>query len=118
VTGSGVKIVGPGTATGFKTRIASEGIYLGGGNGSVRGVTVTGNRDGVDLDSAGNSVRGNVVTDNGRYGIVAIGTGNTIIGNYAQGNSTFDLYDANVNCDSNVWNGNDFGTAFPSSCIN
>jgi parallel beta-helix repeat protein len=67
--------------------------------------------------SAGNDVRGNVVTDNAGGGIAAasqLGTGNTIIGNFAQDNTRFggfDLFDGNTNCDSNVWRGNDFGTA-------
>jgi hypothetical protein len=42
------------------------------------------------------------------------------IGNYAHGNGTGgvakDLGDTHTNCDSNVWLGNDFGTA-NQSCI-
>ena len=114
VGGSGVKIVGPGTVTGFK-----EGIFLGGGgNGSVRGVTAAGNGIGIDLHSSGNDVRGNVTTDNSEFGIVADSgaTGNMIIGNYAHGNTSDDLVDFNPSCDSNVWRGNDFETA-NQSCI-
>jgi parallel beta-helix repeat protein len=113
VNGSGVKIVGPGTVSGF-----GNGIVLEGGDGSVRGVTVTGNdAQGIELESSGNDVRGNVATDN-FFGIAAglLGTGNTIIGNYAHGNSNFDLFDLHSNCDSNVWRGNDFGIA-NQSCI-
>jgi parallel beta-helix repeat protein len=109
--GSGDQIVGPGTVTGFIT----AGIVLGGGGGgSVRGVTASGNSIGI-LVGSGNSVRGNVATDNG-FGIVAGSGGNTIIGNYAHGNFDDDLFDGNNACGSNVWRGNDFGTA-NESCI-
>jgi parallel beta-helix repeat protein len=111
----GVKIVGPGTVTGAST----AAIFLTGDNGSVRGIMATDNDVGILIvGSAGNSVRGNVVTDNGS-GIVA-GTGatdNSIVGNFVHFNGTIDLLDGNVNCDSNVWKGNAFGTASPSSCI-
>jgi parallel beta-helix repeat protein len=111
VQGANAKIVGPGTITGWGT----FGIVLtSGGNGKVRGVTVTNNRDrGIFVSSAGNDLRGNVITDNEDGGIVLTvdGTANTIIGNSAHGNGEFDLVDPNANCDSNVWRGNDFGTA-------
>jgi parallel beta-helix repeat protein len=113
VFGSGAKIVGPGTVSRFGT-----GIGIRGDDGSVRGVTATGNAsNGIAVDGSGNDVRGNVTTDNSAFGIVAGGgpTGNTIIGNYAHGNGA-DLADFNSNCDSNVWRGNDFGTA-NQSCI-
>jgi hypothetical protein len=110
------KIVGPGTLDLWDP----NGISLGGGNGSVRGVTVTRDSIGIEIESSDNSVRGNLDTSNG-FGVFGIdvdtGTGNTIIGNSAHGNSGFDLVDNNANCDSNVWRGNDFGTAFPASCI-
>lgn len=107
VHGSGAKILGPGTVTGY-----GAGVRLEGGGGSVGGVTVTENHLGIDMASAANSVRGNVATGND-FGIAAVSgaTGNTIIGNYAHGNSFLDLFDDNASCDSNVWRGNDFGTA-------
>lgn len=111
--GSGAKIRGPGTVTSF-----GAGIDVNGTNGSVRGVTATENSfEGIDLESPGNTVKGNVTTSNS-FGIFVDGgaTGNTIIGNYSHGNSTDDLVDFNSNCDSNVWRGNDFGTA-NQSCI-
>jgi parallel beta-helix repeat protein len=113
VFSSGVTIVGPGTvSTGF-----GRGIILAGGDGSVRGVTVNRDGNGIVLISADNSVRGNVTTGNG-FGIIAASgaTGNTIIGNYAHPSSVDDLFDANANCDSNVWLGNDFETA-NQTCI-
>jgi parallel beta-helix repeat protein len=113
VGGSGAQVTGPGKVTGFVI-----GIALGGGGGSVRGVTATDNFWGIVPASAGNSVRGNVTTNN----LIGINvqpeaTGNTIIGNYAHENGTDDLFDNNPNCDSNVWRGNDFGTA-NQPCIN
>jgi parallel beta-helix repeat protein len=108
--GTGATIVGPGTVSGWQV-----GIFLDGGNGSVRGITANGNGSGIDIDSAGNDVRGNVTSGN-NGGIVAEpgATGNTIIGNSATGNG-IDLHDANTNCDSNVWRGNDFTTSFDPS---
>jgi parallel beta-helix repeat protein len=109
--GSGDTIVGPGTVSGWQ-----NGINLAGGSGSVRGVTVTNNAGpGIFIPTAGNSVRGNVATDNFE-GIEAKGSGNTIIGNYAHGNTRGDLIDSSGICTSNVWRGNDFRTASPS-CI-
>lgn len=98
--GSGAKITGPGTVTGF-----AVGIYVNGVNGSVGGVTATENSfEGIDLESPGNIVKGNVTTGNS-FGIFVDGgaSGNTIIGNYSHGNSTYDLVDFNFNCHSNVW---------------
>jgi hypothetical protein len=115
-SGSGDQIVGPGTVTGANTR--AIGLFVG-GNDTVRGVTVsvTGSSEGIEIGSAGNDVRGNVVTGTGTFGIVvdSLATGNTIIGNFAHGSGT-DLVDNNVNCDSNVWRGNDFGSA-NQTCI-
>jgi parallel beta-helix repeat protein len=114
VFGASAKILGPGTVT---SAPHGSGIDLvEGGDGIVRGVTATGNEFGISIESAGNDVRGNVVTDNTETGIDVFGaTDNTIIGNSATGNGT-DLKDSNPTCDSNVWRGNDFGTA-NQSCI-
>jgi len=111
--GTGDKILGPGTVTGW----GDDGIDLF-GSSSVRGVTVTGNFNGIEVQGAGNSVRGNTVTGNGGDGIYADGgtTGATIIGNTATGNGGVDLVDLSFECTSNVWRGNDFGTA-NQSCI-
>jgi parallel beta-helix repeat protein len=111
----GINVVGPGTITGAST----AAIFLAGGSGRVRGVTATGNDVGILMVlSAGNSVRGNVVTGNGSGIVAGTGaTGNSIIGNFVHFNATIDLLDGNINCDSNVWRGNSFGSASPSSCI-
>jgi parallel beta-helix repeat protein len=118
VSGSGVRIVGPGTISAFDA--VQPGISLSGGGGSVNGVTVTGSFGiGIAIGSEGNSVRGNVVRGNDRGIVVFPGmTDNTIIGNFARDNRVVDLVDANGNCTSNVWRGNDFdpGSADPS-CI-
>jgi parallel beta-helix repeat protein len=112
VFGSGSSILGPGTLSNW-----NFGIDLEGGRDSVRGVMASGNGFGIVPDSAGNSVRGNVLRGN-LAGIVAEpgATGNTIIGNFAHGNVRVDLADVNPSCDSNMWRGNDFGTA-NQSCI-
>lgn len=111
-----VNVVGPGTLTGWETGIAGPGD-----NGSVRGVTATNNNFGIAISNfvTGVSIRGNVATSNTSIGIAVGGgsTDNTIIGNFAHQNGESDLADGNNNCDSNVWRGNDFGTADPSSCI-
>lgn len=117
--GGPVSIVGPGTISGW----GEAGIHLL-GNSTVRGVTATGNSFGIEIRGPGDSVRGNVTTGNADVGMVLDpgATGNTIIGNFAYGNggrfpgSGVDLFDSNANCDSNVWLGNDFGTA-NMSCI-
>jgi parallel beta-helix repeat protein len=113
VSGSGATILGPGTLSGW-----DRAIYVG-TSGSVLAVKATGNNTGIYVNSTGGTdVLGNVTTDNTNYGILVPegATGNTIIGNYAHGNPSFDLFDGNANCDSNVWLGNDFGTA-NQSCI-
>jgi hypothetical protein len=101
-------IVGPGTIGGW----FEAAVFLGGGNGSLRGVTATDNFADIGILSAGNSIRGDVATGSEDAGIFAGpgATGNTIIGNFAHDNPD-DLVDDNANCDSNVWRGNDFGTA-------
>jgi hypothetical protein len=43
--------------------------------------------------------------------------GNTIIETGSRGNSVYDLFDGNPNCDSNLWRVNGFTTANPTSCI-
>jgi parallel beta-helix repeat protein len=65
-----------------------------------------------------NTIIGNVADNNQIVGILMDNgaTDNTIIGNVATGNSTDDLFDFNGSCDSNVWKGNDFGSA-NQSCI-
>jgi parallel beta-helix repeat protein len=106
VFGSRDSVVGPGTITGT----FGLNIDLAGGD-SVVGVSMTTAVDGILIGGSGNSVRGNVVTGNFGYGIAAVGGGNTIVGNSVHGNGLDDLFDNNPGCDSNVWKGNDFGTA-------
>jgi parallel beta-helix repeat protein len=117
VFGSGAIIVGPGTITGW----GQAGIGLAADGESVRGVTVPGNQVGIRLfgASVGNSIRANVANQNA-FGIALDpgSTGNTIIGNTALNNTSVDLFDANFNCDSNVWRGNDFDPGSTNqSCI-
>jgi parallel beta-helix repeat protein len=110
-SGTNADIRGPGTITGFQ----HIGIQLGSG-GRVTGVTLTHNGLGIDVAGSGSSVKGNVATDNDSGITVVLGaTGNTIIGNFAHNNTSEDLNDDNA-CGSNVWMGNDFGTA-NLSCI-
>ncbi len=81
-----------------------------------------------------NRVEGNVATGNAANGIQVRGpvrttagsTDNLLVGNTAVGNgqlpaipspvfgATFDLKDANPNCDANRWLGNRYGTAYPA----
>lgn len=71
----------------------------------------------------GNEVRGNTASANSQDGIRVLtgSTGNTLRGNTALGNNTsggtfYDLEDDNANCDSNIWQGNDFANS-NQSCI-
>jgi hypothetical protein len=66
-----------------------------------------------------NEVNGNSTVGGGGITLDVGATGNQIHGNTAFGNiGPADLEDDNPNCDSNNWDGNHFGTAVPSSCIN
>jgi parallel beta-helix repeat protein len=66
--------------------------------------------------SANNMVRANSVQNNGSLGIEVATTANLIQANKVFGNSPFDLYDANLSCDNNIWKSNKFGSA-NRSCI-
>jgi hypothetical protein len=112
VFGSRDSVVGPGTITGA----FGLNIELAGGGGSVVGVSMDSAVDGIVISGSGYSVRGNVVTDDDGFGIGTVGGGNTIVGNSVHGNGFDDLFDNNPGCDSNVWKGNDFGTA-NQTCI-
>lgn len=76
-------------------------------------------------EGIGNEIRGNTANANSQDGILVdtSSIGNTIRGNTALGNNTsggtfYDLKDNNANCDSNIWQGNDFVTVPPNqSCI-
>jgi parallel beta-helix repeat protein len=71
------------------------------------------------FDATGNIVEGNTFDQNTGAGVLAVapsGPNNTIRGNTAQGNETFDLEDDNPGC-ANIWQGNTFDTA-SQSCIN
>lgn len=119
VVGAKVDIVGPGTISGWGAAgIGFVNPSTGqGGNGSVRHVTVTNNGGvGIGIASADNVIRHNVITDNGSGIQVFSAAGNTITGNFAHNNASFDMEDENANCGSNVWRHNDFGTA-NMSCI-
>jgi parallel beta-helix repeat protein len=112
VSAPGATILGPGTLSAWNRSIALFEASI------VLGVKATGNNTGIYVGGSGsNDVLGNVTTGNFDGILVPIpSSGNTIIGNFAHGNSDFDLADFNPNCDSNVWLGNDFGTA-NMSCI-
>jgi parallel beta-helix repeat protein len=100
-----------------------EGIEVFGGTGDTVNANTTNNNkagSGIFLfhSTTGTKVNGNTADNNQRGIAFQTGsTGNTINGNTALGNSGDDLFDGNPGCDSNVWRGNDFGTADPMSCI-
>ncbi len=85
------------------------------GSAEVSGNLASGNRqDGIATSSINGEVRitHNTSAYNGRYGI-AVEEGaadNEILTNTALGNGTFDLFDANREC-QNTWADNTFGTA-------
>jgi hypothetical protein len=58
----------------------------------------------------------NVIQDSANNGIYVFAgaTRNTISGNAVAGSGGFDLLDANVDCDHNIWISNTFGTADPA----
>lgn len=91
------------------------------GNHSVTGNTADENgRDGIANYGFHSTVSGNNADLNGRYGF-SVGPNaitNTISGNTAATNTTFDAFDANgsLGCSVNSWSGNTFGTKNPS-CI-
>src|SRR5207244_2173873 len=78
------------------------------------------NQDGiyVTLGSGSNSIIGNDCSNNQFVGITIVSHSNSIKGNTALSNG-LDLYDNNLNCDTNTWRDNTFVTSFPSqpSCI-
>lgn len=122
----GFSIVHSGSNNVFKGNLANGNTYgfSSNGNGNVwRGNDASSNGTGFAVSGAGNEIRGNTANANSQDGIqVSDGsTGNTIRGNTTLGNNTsggtfFDLEDDNANCDSNVWQGNDFATS-NQACI-
>jgi parallel beta-helix repeat protein len=68
--------------------------------------------DGIGVHGTQGTIQGNIAEFN-RLGFLVAGTGNTIRGNTALGNSGVDLYDQNGNCDSNTWLNNTFVTRDP-----
>jgi len=73
--------------------------------------------DGIQILSNTNHVLQNDVTGNQNYGIEVNGHSNRITDNLATGNAFGDLQDSSSfpdGCDSNVWNNNVYGTAFPA----
>ena len=136
---SHVHIEGPGTITNYNNGVNFVGVS----DSHVEQVNATANRRGlylfnsttdthvnnnvfsmnvlegviVDL-SSDNHLNNNQSIGNGTYGIdVATGsTGNHVNGNTALGNGLFDLFDGNISCDNNKWNGNTF-VSRNQSCI-
>ena len=128
---SHVHIEGPGTITNYNNGINFVGVS----DSHVEQVSSTANRRGlylfnsttdthvnnnvfsmnvlegmiVDM-SSDNHLNNNQSIGNGTYGIdVAAGaTGNHVNGNTALGNGVDDLFDGNISCDNNKWNGNTF----------
>jgi parallel beta-helix repeat protein len=81
---------------------------------------ISDNGDGIEvLQGAGNLVESNQVLENSTRGIVVFpgASSHVIESNTARGNGLFDLEDDNPNCDSNVWQHNNFETANQPSCI-
>ncbi len=66
-----------------------------------------------------NVLRGNVAKNNEHEGIAIqlLAVGNRVLENTGKDNGTFDLQDANPDCDDNKWIQNTFITADPSECI-
>ncbi len=71
----------------------------------INGISLTGS-------GQGSTIQGNQVNGNQNVGIwVNVGNTNAQIkGNIARGNDANDLYDGNIDCDSNSWKGNTFVT--------
>jgi parallel beta-helix repeat protein len=85
-------------------------LYSSSNNNTLTGNTVTGNNDGIELESSSNiTVTGNTVTGNGRLGIMLDyeSSNNTVVGNTVVGNSQYsdNHYDGiNINYDSDYNN--------------
>ena len=74
---------------------------------------------GFFIQSERNVLRGNLAHNNDNVGISLqlLAENNTVIENTAKENGTFDLQDANPDCDDNKWIQNIFNTADPVECI-
>jgi hypothetical protein len=101
-----------GTVTGFGTGI---GLFSGSQLIDVNDMTVTGNGNGLVIDSAFCHIRGSIFNDNSDCGIRTEGmtlfgdtVGNRFTGNTALGNGILDLFDSLL-C-QNAWRGNTFET--------
>lgn len=97
------------------------GFFLAGANDNTLRDNTAGGGDAVGIliaEGTGNDLRGNFAGDNPGVGIlVAAGaTNNDLTNNNAQNDATVDLEDDNLNCDSNTWKRNIFGTA-SQTCI-
>jgi parallel beta-helix repeat protein len=90
----------------------------------VRGNLIVGNaEDGIRVLDDGNKISGNAVRANGKGGI-SLGPhennsihGNSVTGNNITDGGFFDMEDENVDCGTNKWTGNTFGTS-NDPCIN
>jgi parallel beta-helix repeat protein len=132
-----------GIGVAFSDNVSVEGNTVT-GNGTNNPTTTADDRDGIQIQGAtdpeatatNNVVKGNTVQNNARNGImvdcmhdadtfdcVEYAQHNQVLSNTATGNggasagsSRFDLLDADPgnDCDSNVWSGNTFDTAFPA----
>jgi parallel beta-helix repeat protein len=74
---------------------------------------------GLFTRSERNVLRGNLANNNEQVGIALqlLAENNTVIENTGKENGTFDLKDANPDCDDNQWIDNTFTTADPEECI-
>ena len=74
---------------------------------------------GLFIRSERNVLRGNHANNNEQAGIALqlLAVNNTVIENTGNENGTFDLKDANPDCDDNQWIDNAFKTADPEACI-
>ncbi len=98
---------------GFHGAVLGDGIRVFGSANTILGNTATNNAaGGVSVGGRPSSAPGSLPpsqTGNPR------GENNQLTANNATGNGRYDLYDSNLNCDSNVWKGN-FGVTFAPPC--
>jgi parallel beta-helix repeat protein len=96
-----------------------DGFDVVGRENRLRRNAVTGSAaSGVRVDGDANRISGNTSTDNAAAGIRLSTTAqeNSVRGNDAFGNATFDLQDDNPACDRNGWFNNRYATS-SASCI-
>lgn len=109
----------------IKSSLASgneNGVAIRGGSGNTIRSSQTFNNDheGIAIVAADNNVvKANSSQGNGFHGILVVvgAVNNTITSNTSLNNGIFDMGDENPNCDTNVWQHNNFNTANQPQCI-